>query len=72
MDSVIALAHAPVAFQLPTMSPPHGATFPQLPLPLLPHVDSTTAAPHAARAFASPPIPRFMGAIFSPVEATGK
>jgi biopolymer transport protein ExbD len=38
------LTHAPVIVQLPTMSPPQGATLPQLPPPLLPHVDSNGAA----------------------------
>jgi len=38
------LMHSPTMLQLPTTSPPHGWTLPQLPRPLLPQVERIGAS----------------------------
>jgi hypothetical protein len=74
MDSEAALMHAPLTFQLPTMSPPHGCTLPQLPLLLLPHVDRNGTAAIETRDKKSLPKlrPLVMRLSFAPLGAAGK
>jgi hypothetical protein len=73
MASEAVFAQAPLMVQLPTTSPPHGWTLPQVPALLPPHADDIAIA-IASRTPLAPPIPSFiaMDSSVSPVTAEGK
>src|SRR5512142_3219915 len=66
------LTHASLIVQLPTMSPPQGATLPQLPPPLLPQVETIGASAAASRIAIRPPVRLRMSISVSPVAGGGK